>query len=133
MLFWKRHKNDDPNVEYVEDEYYDDWDDDEEEEELDEHYEEGYVFNPPDWAEEYDRKHQEAYESGLYECPECGGYMVFEDEYRDSLVCEHCGYSTSLDEYGVPDGCSYNDLFDTLPAPWDDDEDDDDERYDWDD
>ena len=46
-------------------------------------------------------KLREALETGKYTCPECGKLMIFEDEkWRDSLVCEHCGYSCKLDEYG---------------------------------
>ena len=42
-----------------------------------------------------------ALETGKYTCPECGELMVFEDEkWRDSLVCENCGYSCALDDYG---------------------------------
>ena len=42
-----------------------------------------------------------ALETGEYPCMECGKLMVFEDEkWRDSLVCEHCGWSCSLDDYG---------------------------------
>lgn len=44
----------------------------------------------------------EALETGRYECPECHQLMVFEDEkWRDSLVCENCGYSCKLDDYGM--------------------------------
>lgn len=46
-------------------------------------------------------KLKEALFTGNYPCPECGRQMVFEDEeWRDSLVCEHCGYSCSLDDFG---------------------------------
>lgn len=44
---------------------------------------------------------RKALETGEYFCPECGELMVFEDEkWRDSLVCENCGYSCQLDDYG---------------------------------
>lgn len=46
-------------------------------------------------------KRKEALETGKYFCPECGELMIFEDEqWRDSLVCENCGYSCKLDDYG---------------------------------
>ena len=46
-------------------------------------------------------KRKKALETGKYICPECGKLMVFEDEqWRDSLVCENCGYSCKLDDYG---------------------------------
>ena len=44
---------------------------------------------------------RKALETGKYVCPECGELMVFEDEeLRDSLLCEKCGYSCKLDDYG---------------------------------
>ena len=50
-------------------------------------------------------KLRRALESGEYYCPECGKLMVFDDEeWRDSLVCEGCGYSCALDNYGLEDG-----------------------------
>ncbi len=36
-----------------------------------------------------------------YICPECGELMIFEDEYESMLLCEHCGYSVDLDDYGA--------------------------------
>lgn len=46
-------------------------------------------------------KLRKALETGKYDCPECGKLMVFEDEeWRDSLVCEDCGFSCKLDDYG---------------------------------
>lgn len=47
-------------------------------------------------------KLREALKTGKYPCMECGKLMVFEDEeWRDSLVCESCGYSCKLDDYGL--------------------------------
>ena len=47
-------------------------------------------------------KLRKALETGEYVCPECGELMIFEDEkWRDSLVCEKCGYSCRLDDYGL--------------------------------
>lgn len=47
-------------------------------------------------------KLREALKTGNYPCMECGKPMVFEDEkWRDSLVCENCGYSCKLDDYGI--------------------------------
>ena len=46
-------------------------------------------------------KLRKALETGKYECTECHHLMVFEDEqWRDSLFCENCGYSCRLDDYG---------------------------------
>lgn len=43
-----------------------------------------------------------ALETGKYPCMECGSLMIFEDEkWKDSLVCENCGYSCKLDDYGL--------------------------------
>ncbi len=45
---------------------------------------------------------RKALETGKYLCPECGNEMVFEDEkWKDSLMCEACGYGCNLDEYGL--------------------------------
>lgn len=50
-------------------------------------------------------------ETGRYICPECGEDMVFEDEeFRDTLVCEHCGHSMDLDHYGFTNE-EYDDLY----------------------
>ncbi len=44
----------------------------------------------------------EALDSGEYPCPECGRLMIFENEIdRDILVCEACGYSVYIDDYGL--------------------------------
>ena len=46
-------------------------------------------------------KLKEALRTGKYLCPECGNLMVFEDEkWKDSLICEECGYGCSTLEYG---------------------------------
>lgn len=39
--------------------------------------------------------------SGEYHCYECGKLMVFEDETCYTLVCEHCGWSCALEDYGL--------------------------------
>lgn len=51
---------------------------------------------------------EKAFITRNYICPECGKTMVFEDEYESILVCEHCGHSMDIDEYGVdPDSLYY--------------------------
>ena len=52
------------------------------------------IFNP---------KLVEGLKTGNYECTQCGALMEFEDEWRDTLVCPSCGYSTDLDHYGFTD------------------------------
>lgn len=56
--------------------------------------------------------------SGNYVCPECGNRMVFEDEqWKDSLVCENCGYSCGLDDYGQdPEEVEYRQITETAAA-----------------
>lgn len=36
-----------------------------------------------------------------YICPECGDIMHFEDENESSLVCDSCGFSMDIDDYGT--------------------------------
>lgn len=74
-------------------------------------------------------KLKEALRTGKYPCPECGNPMVFEDEkWKDSLICEECGYGCATLEYGedpsvvemrhiteiagVPDTEDYEDVYD---------------------
>lgn len=51
-----------------------------------------------------------ALKTGIYICPECGEEMVFEDDNKSILVCEHCGYSMDLEHYGYTDE-EYEDLY----------------------
>jgi rRNA maturation endonuclease Nob1 len=39
--------------------------------------------------------------NGEYVCQKCGCLMKFEDEWEDTLVCDVCGSSTDLKEYGT--------------------------------
>lgn len=46
-----------------------------------------------------------------YICSECGAKMHFEDEMEDILVCDKCGHSVELDDYGSEDEESYEELY----------------------
>lgn len=48
--------------------------------------------------------------SGKYICHECGAIMHFEDENRSSLVCDDCGHSVYIDDYGMEDE-DYDDIY----------------------
>ena len=56
--------------------------------------------------------------------------MEFEDEWKDTLVCPHCGHSVDLDRYGFESDEEYESLYPTReevlgiePEDSDDDED----------
>ena len=51
--------------------------------------------------------------SGRYICSECGRVMEFEDEWKDTLVCSHCGHSVDLDEYGCEGDNKYENVYPT--------------------
>lgn len=38
--------------------------------------------------------------TGKYICEECGARMHFENDNEDTLVCDSCGYSVYIDDYG---------------------------------
>lgn len=51
----------------------------------------------------FNDKRIEAMHTGIYECPECGQDMEFEDPGETILVCPRCGNSMLLEEYGEDD------------------------------
>lgn len=51
--------------------------------------------------------------TGHYICSECGKSMEFEDEWKDTLVCPHCGHSVDLDRYGFESDEEYESLYPT--------------------
>ena len=51
----------------------------------------------------FNEKQIEGLLTGNYYCKECGTLMVFEDEWRETLVCPECSYETDLDRYGFED------------------------------
>lgn len=53
---------------------------------------------------------KKAFETGNYICPKCGKSMQFENEWKDTLVCVHCGYDMDIEHYGLTDE-EYNDLY----------------------
>lgn len=68
-----------------------------------------------------------ASQTGKYICPGCGAYMVFEDENRSILVCEDCGESMDIDDYGVEDPGWFPTLQELMGDDDNDDNDDDDD------
>ena len=48
-----------------------------------------------------------------YWCHECGSKMHFETEFEDILVCDNCGHSVDLEEYGFEDEECYENLYPT--------------------
>ena len=65
-----------------------------------------------------------------YTCPDCGQKMVYEDEYEDTLVCDHCGYSVATEMYGEEEEEWYPTKEEIDPDDEDEDEDDTGEYYD---
>lgn len=53
-----------------------------------------------------------AFKTGNYYCPKCGGLMSFEDDYEETLICDECGYDMDVDHYGFTDE-EYDDLYPT--------------------
>lgn len=49
------------------------------------------------------RLHRSGVSTGWFICPECGGYMNYEDSVEDVLVCEDCGYDMPTERYGFED------------------------------
>ena len=61
-----------------------------------------------------------------YRCPNCGARMEYEDEDEDTLVCDSCGYSMDVDDYGTdPD----EDLYPIMEDDEDEDDEDDSSEY----
>lgn len=48
-------------------------------------------------------KHIKAWETGEYPCDKCDGFMEFEDDTEEILVCRKCGYSVEVEKYGYSD------------------------------
>lgn len=71
----------------------------------------------------------EALFTGNYVCSQCGSKMEFEDERRDTLVCNKCGHSVDLDLYGSEDESDYSALYPPMEDIIDDDEDIEEEVY----
>lgn len=59
----------------------------------------------------FNEKLAEALFSGNYVCSKCGSPMVFEDEWKETLVCENCGHDVDLDLYGSEDEEDYSALY----------------------
>lgn len=68
----------------------------------------------------------EAFKTGIYICPECGGIMEWEDEWEDTLVCPKCGHSMDSDHYGFASEEEYNAMYPTKDevCGYEDDDDD---------
>lgn len=50
--------------------------------------------------------------TGKFVCPECKKWMHFENANEDTLVCDHCGYSVDIDDYGKDiDDEDYDSIF----------------------
>ena len=61
----------------------------------------------------FNEKQKKAMTDGEYTCSVCGKLMNFEDEWRDTLVCFHCGHSIDLDDYGCEGDEKYENLYPT--------------------
>lgn len=78
----------------------------------------------------FNEKLAEALLTGNYYCSECGALMEFEDEWRDTLVCNNCGNSVDLDHYGFDSDEEYDSLFPTMEEVCGDEyEDEEDDEY----
>ena len=68
----------------------------------------------------------QAFKSGMYICHECGAIMHFEGDDHSVLVCDECGHSVDIDDYGMED-----EDYSTLYPRNEDDEEENDDDEDW--
>lgn len=61
----------------------------------------------------FNEKQRKAMTGGGYICSGCGEFVVFGDEWEDTLVCPPCGHSIDLEEYGCEGDEKYENLYPT--------------------
>lgn len=59
----------------------------------------------------FNKKLRKAMTDGEYICSKCRGLMKFKDEWEDTLVCNHCGHSIDLKEYGCEGDEKHENLY----------------------
>lgn len=69
-------------------------------------------------------KHLEAMRTGVYPCEKCDGFMEFEDEYEETLICKKCGYEVDVDMYGHDPNENLYPTKDEITDEYDDESDD---------